>query len=126
MEQLEHEAVAQVRQRRVKARSLVAHEGVGPVELVPSVGGANLFQLLPDQDAPLERDVRVLPAPDHQQFALDVAGALKAVVAIPLPELMVVDVGRVKAGGSAHVRVHPGAKRKMAPKAKPPPAGVAG
>src|SRR5260221_2565316 len=68
VEQFEDKAVAQMRQGRVVARPLVAHEGMRAVEFVPGVMAADLFQPLTDQGAAFERDVRVLPAPDHHQL----------------------------------------------------------
>jgi hypothetical protein len=52
------------------------------VDLVPLEVGPDLFQPGPDPVAAVARDMRVLPAPDGQQFAFDVAGALEAVVAL--------------------------------------------
>jgi hypothetical protein len=79
---------------------------------MPLEVGPDLFQPGPDQVAAVERDMRVLPAPDGQQFAFDVAGALEAVVA--LTERAGIDVGGVEAGGRQHVRVQRGAERQMA------------
>ena len=58
-----------------------------------------------------------VPAPDHHQLALDVAGPRQAVVGIALAELMVVDVGRVEAGSGAHIGVHAGTKGKVSAEA---------
>src|SRR5574341_2307616 len=103
-EQVERQAVAGERERRVVAGALVAHEGVGAVELVPGEGEAGLGEPLVDQEPALDRDVRVLAPPDHQEFAPDLAGALERVVAA-LAEAPCVEVGGVEAGGGADLRV---------------------
>jgi len=64
------------------ARPLVTQEGVLAVDLVPLKVGPDLFEPGPDKVAAVERDMRVLAAPDGQQFAFDVASALEAVVAL--------------------------------------------
>ena len=48
---------------------------------------------------PSVRDVRVLTAPDHEQFAVDVVGAGEGVVVHAFAEAAFVDVGGVEAGG---------------------------
>ena len=64
-EQLHNKAVAVPSQRWVVAWALVAQEGVLCVELVPLVEDAGLFEAVADPDAAFERDMRVLPAPQH-------------------------------------------------------------
>ena len=70
MEQFEHQPVAVIGQGRVVARPLVTQEGVLAVDLVPLKVGPDLFQPGPDQVAAVERDMRVLPAPDPRRSAI--------------------------------------------------------
>ncbi len=57
--------------------------------------------------------MRVLAAPDHEEFAVDVGGAVEGVVAA-LAERAFVDVGGVEAGGGEDFGVHGGAEGEMA------------
>ena len=59
-------------------------------------------------------DVRVLSAPDHEQFAFDVLGAFERVVVHAFAEAAFVDVGGVEAGGGHDVGVHGGAEGEVA------------
>jgi len=61
--------------------TLLAQEGVLAVELVPGEVHAVVHQRVVDHAAALGRHVRVLPAPEHAQLALDLAGAHKRFVA---------------------------------------------
>src|SRR5262245_620819 len=78
-EQVEGQAVAQPGQRRVVARPLVTHEGVLTIEFMPGVQHPGPVQGIVDGATALNRDVRVLPAPDHQQLAPDLAAARQRV-----------------------------------------------
>jgi hypothetical protein len=65
------------------------------------------------QIAALERYVRVLPAPDVQQFTFDFARAFERIISHSFPQALPVNIGRIKAGGGEHVRIHGCAKSKM-------------
>ena len=72
----EDESPTQVDQGWIIARAFVAHEGVRRVELMPGKSRADFLQPRLEQVAAFQRDMRVLPSPDVQQFALDVARTL--------------------------------------------------
>jgi len=61
--------------------------------------------------------VRVLAAPHHEEFALNVFGALEGVVGQAFAEATFVDVGGVEAGGGEDVGMEGGAEGEMAPDA---------
>ena len=61
-----------------------------------------------------ERDVGILAAPDHEEFALDVGGAVKGVVTHALAETGFVDVSRVETCSGDDIGIHGGAESEMA------------
>src|SRR5439155_21466413 len=75
MKQLQNQVPANPNQRGIVARTFIAHEGVGGVELVPGEARTHFFQARLNKVAALERNVRVLPSPNMKQLAFDVAGA---------------------------------------------------
>src|SRR5688572_6813593 len=108
-EDVDDERVAGQRQLRVVARALVSHERVGAVELVPGEIHPRLVETPLEQAPTLGWDVRILTAPDHEQLALDVAGAREAVVA-PCTEAALMNVRGVEAGRGQYLGVHRGAE----------------
>ena len=63
------------------------------------VGADGGFEGGVDFQPTLQRDVRVLAAPDHEQLAGDLGDAVEGVIVHPGAEAALVDVGGVKAGG---------------------------
>jgi hypothetical protein len=114
VEEVEDEAVEAVGEFGIVAEAFVAHEGVGPVDLVPAEAGAEFVEAGEDLHAAFEGDVGVLSAPDHEEFAVDVFGALEGVVVHALAEAALVDVGGVEACGGFDVGVHGGAEGEVA------------
>lgn len=113
MEEVKDEAVEAVGEFGVVAYALVAHEGVGSVDLVPAELLLEFVKPGEDGHAAFEGDVRVLASPDHQELTLDVFGAFERVVSA-FAEGAFVDVGGVKAGGGENVGVHGGAEGEVA------------
>src|SRR5207237_2725852 len=113
VEQLQYQFPAKPRQRRIVARAFVAHEGVGGVELVPGEARAHLFQARLNKVAALQRNVGILPPPNVQQLALDVAGAGERIVVHAFAQAVLVNIGSVETGGGSHLRIHGSAKRQM-------------
>jgi hypothetical protein len=126
VEEVEDEAVEAVGEFGVVADAFVAHEGVGAVDLVPAEARAELVEAGEHLHAAFEGDVRVLAAPDHEEFAVDVGGALEGVVVHAFAEAALVDVGGVEAGGAEDVGVHGGAEGEVAADADAHRAEVAG
>src|SRR5450755_3771331 len=79
MEQLQGEPHAQTRRFRVVPLTLVAHEGMFAVHLVPAETHAGIRERLVDLAPPIGWNVRILPAPDHHQFALHLRRARECV-----------------------------------------------
>jgi hypothetical protein len=126
VEEVEDEAVEAVGEFGIVAEAFVAHESVGSVDLVPAEAGAKFVESGEDLHAAFEGDVGVLTAPDHEEFPLDVFGALEGVVVHALAEAAFVDVGGVEAGGGRDVGVHGGAEGEVAADADAHGAEVAG
>ena len=100
-----------------------------PVEFVPGEvragGRRRLLDLLPA----LRRHMRVLPAPDQEEFAPDLADPGEGVVLHSLAEPALVDVGGVKAHAGQDLRIHGGAKGEVPADAdaqRAEPAGAVG
>src|ERR1700722_12071679 len=98
VEEVEDEAVETVSELGVVAEAFVAHEGVGAVDLAPAEAGVKFVEAGEDLHAAFKGDVGVLTAPDHEEFALDVFGALEGVVVHAFAEAALMDVGGVEAG----------------------------
>jgi hypothetical protein len=113
MEEIEDQAVEGVGEFGVIADAFVAHEGVGSVDLVPAELLFEFVEAGEDGHAAFEGDMRVLAAPDHEEFAFDVFRAFEGVVSA-FAEGAFVDVGGVEAGGGEDVGVHGGAEGEMA------------
>src|SRR6185295_1489586 len=94
--EVDHQTLAGEGQLGIVAGPLVPHEGVGAVPFVPREVNARFAQAALDESASLGGDVGVLPSPDHQHLALDLAGAGQAVVA-SAAQAALVDVGGVEA-----------------------------
>ena len=88
MEQLQREAVADARSGGIVTRTLVAHEGVRGVELMPPECDPRARHRIVDELASCLRYVRILAPEDHQHLAPDVAHARERVVMLPLAELL--------------------------------------
>src|SRR5258708_4714132 len=76
----ESEGVALEGEFRIVARAFVAEEGVGAVEFVPGKVCAGGVESCLDFSAAFERDVRILPAPNHQKLALNFRNPIERVV----------------------------------------------
>ena len=74
----------------VIAGAFVAQKGVGAVDLVPAVAevgfGARFVEAGEDLAAGFEGDVRVLAAPDYEEFGADFGGAGEGVVMVAAAE----------------------------------------
>lgn len=125
-EEVEREAVATQGELRVVAQALVAQEGVGAVEFVPGEMGAGGVQRGLDFEAAFKRNVWILAAPDHEEFALDLAEAVEAVVVHALREAALMDVGGVETNGGEHGGIHGGAKCEVSADADAEGAEAAG
>ena len=66
-----------------------------------------------DLHAAFGGDVGVLPAPDHEEFALNVFGSVEGVVVHAFAEAALVDVGGVEAGGGEDAGGHCGAEGEV-------------
>src|SRR5436309_12987599 len=97
-------------QRRIVAGTFVAKECMGSVYFVPLVVHAILLQPGMNQDSTRGGNMRVLPSPDVQDFALDFAGTLQGVIVLTLSEASRVQIGGVKAGCRQIFAIHGGAK----------------
>lgn len=75
MEHASNKGVEQASKLRVVARTFVAHKGVRAIYLKPGKPRAGLVEAVEHSDAAFSGNVWVLAAPDHQQFAANVAGA---------------------------------------------------
>src|SRR3954447_26517747 len=93
---------------RVEALADVAGEGVLGVVLAPAVLRACGVEAGAHRLTAGGVGVRVARAPDQQEVAADLARALERTRIRILPELAVVEAGRVPACGGAHARVEPG------------------
>lgn len=76
---------------------------MGGVDFVPGIMELSFVEAGLDLAAACEGDVRVLPSPDHEEFALDFSGAGEGVVVFALAEGFGVQVGGVEAGGGLYV-----------------------
>ena len=84
--------------------AFVADEGVLAVEFMPGEVHVQFAERVVDLLPTFERHVRVLFAPEHEQFAFDVLGADERVVA-GFAERTFVDVRGVIADRREHIRV---------------------
>jgi len=105
VEEIEDKAVEGIGKFGVVTEAFVAHEGVGSVDLVPAELFLELVETGEDGHAAFEGDVRVLAAPDHEELAVDVCGAVEGVVSV-FAKRAFVDVGGVEAGGGEDIGVH--------------------
>ena len=71
VEQVQRVSEALARELGVVARALVAAERVLAVHLQPREAGSGVFERGVDALTAFARDVRILAAPDHQQFTAD-------------------------------------------------------
>ena len=126
MEEIEDETVERVGEFGVVAQAFVAHEGVCSVDFVPAYFLIELVEAGEDLHAAFGGDVGVLAAPDHEEFALDVFGALEGVVGHAFAEAALVDVCGVEAGGGDNFGLHGTAEGQVAADADAHGADVAG
>src|SRR4051812_39506250 len=67
--------------------------------------------------------MRVLPAPDHQEFAFDLAGALQrvslAACTAACTQRAALQIGRVEAAAGSHLRMERSPESQMATQADP-------
>ena len=118
MEEGENDSVKAVRQFGIVAWAFVAH--------LPVETQAELVEASEHLHAAFERDVRVLPAPDHEQFAMDVFGGFERIVVHAFAEAALMDVGSVETGGAENIGVHGGAEGKVTADADAKGAELAG
>jgi hypothetical protein len=64
VEEFEHHSLAKIRKRWIVTVSLIAHESVGAVQFYPLEVGTDLLEARFDTVAALQRNVRILPAPE--------------------------------------------------------------
>jgi hypothetical protein len=93
---------------------VVAEEGVGSVDLVPIEPGSYFVETLEDFHTAFGGDVRILATPDHEEFALDLAGASHGVVLHAFAETAFVNVGGIEADGAVDAGIHGGAEGEVA------------
>ena len=74
MKQLKRQTQALERESRIVTRAFIAQECVRSVHLVPGEQRANLFETSFDQIPAFEGNMRILPPPDVQQLAVNLAG----------------------------------------------------
>ena len=105
--------VALHRQGGIVTMAFVAEKGVLAVELVPGEVRVQITERVVNLLPTFQWNVRVLLAPEHQQFSLDVLRTGQRIVA-GLAEGFLVKVGGVKANSGEHVRIlRCGAKTEM-------------
>jgi hypothetical protein len=75
-EQLQHHVVTNPGRSRIVAGTFVTKKGVCSVELMPLEMHTGLTQLVVDQHPALAGNMQVLPVPDHQQLARDLANPI--------------------------------------------------
>src|SRR3984885_12167686 len=130
VEKIEGDAIELEGEFGVVARAFIPHEGVGSVDLVPAVAetllDAQLVEAREDPAAVVERDVRVLAAPDHEEVAPDVGGASERIVAFALAQRAPRDVSGVEADRAGDVGLHRGAEGEVAAQADAEGAEFAG
>jgi hypothetical protein len=79
-EQLQHHVVTDPGRSRIVAGTFVTKKGVCSVELMPPEMHTGITRRVVDQRPALAGNMRVLPAPDQQQLARDLADPIQAVV----------------------------------------------
>ena len=114
MKQLEHQTLAKICERGVIAVAFVAQERVRPVDFHPLKINAGFIQSGSDAVTAFQRHVRVLPAPNMQQFAFYFTCPLQRIVALAFAEGSGMDIGRVETNSRQNAGVHSGAKRQVA------------
>ncbi len=120
MEQFACNPEGLLREHRVVARSLVPEKGMGGVEFQPLVMRARLFECSVDLPASFKGDVRILPAPHHEELAVDRAffRPFEGIIRHAEPQtarvrLKFVDVGCVKADPRADFGMETGSEVQM-------------
>src|SRR5262245_2246126 len=93
--------------------AFVPHEGVLAVELVPGVVDARSGQRGADGVAAFLGNVRILPAPDHGDLALDLRDAVQGIVPLALAQAALVDVSGIEADRRLDLRVHGAAEAQV-------------
>src|SRR5215469_1663219 len=89
----EHHVLELMFQFWVVAVTFIAHKSVGAVDLDPLVAGSNFVEASEDLPSSFERDVRVLSAPNVEQFTLDLRSAGQRVILLASTEGARVNVG---------------------------------
>ena len=83
------------------------------VHFMPGEPRPGITQGVVDQLSAFAWNVRVLTAPDHQQFAMNILDAVKGIIMCSLPQAALVNIGGIKADAREHIGIHGGAKREM-------------
>ena len=112
--QTKGELVAGERELGIITITFVAQERVRSIHFVPREIGPRRVEGGVDFHPPLQRHMRVLPSPNHQELAFDFRNPIERVILHALSESAFVDVRRVKTGGRENVRIHRGTKCKVA------------
>ncbi len=84
------------------------------IHLVPAKPDAEFVEARQHLHPAFGGDVGILAAPDNQEFATNVFGALERVVVHARGERAFMDVGGVEASGGLHIRVHGSPESEMA------------
>jgi hypothetical protein len=82
---------------RVVAITFIAKKCVSAVKLVPSEMSAGCVERCMDSESAFKWHVRILAAPDHQEFAFDLRHTVEAVILHAFSEATFVDVGGIEA-----------------------------
>jgi hypothetical protein len=80
VEEAEQQTHANMRQRRIVARTFVAQKRVGGVELMPFKFGFRFIEPLGNFEPALERDMGILSSPNEQDRRLSFPKPLQCVV----------------------------------------------
>ena len=115
----EREGIALQAEFGIITGALIAHEGMGTVEFVPSEVGPGGVQGGVDFLPTFEGNMGILSAPEHEQFASDFWNVFKGVVVHPMAEAAFVNIGRVKTNGGEHGGIHGRAEGQMTADANP-------
>ena len=113
VKECQDDSIKAIGQFRIVPRTFVAHKRVSAVDLVPIEAQAKLVEASENLHATLKRDVRILPSPDHEQFATDVFSALDRVVVLALAKAALMHIRGIETGGAQYIGVHCGAEGEV-------------
>src|SRR5665213_1114916 len=85
------------------------------VDFEPLIIHTGFFKSRVNTDAAVQWNVGILPPPDVKQFAADIACPRERIIVHTLAETAFMNIRRIKACRRKNIRIHGGAKRKMAP-----------